>query len=86
MKYKLKNLTTSVILLILLDTSACFSQNYFVTTTKDSVSCRRINFFDTNAQGQMVDFEYVNYENDTIRLKKKIFLKFKSYVKMVFCT
>lgn len=71
MKYKLINLTTSVILLILLDTSACFSQNYFVTTTKDSVSCRRINFFDTNAQGQMVDFEYVNYENDTIRLKKK---------------
>jgi hypothetical protein len=47
-----------------------FSQSYFITSSKDSVSCRRIIFFDTNAQGRMVDFEYVNTSNETIRLKK----------------
>lgn len=46
------------------------TQNYFITTSKDSISCRRINFFDTNAKGRMVDFEYVNNNNETIRLKK----------------
>jgi hypothetical protein len=50
--------------------SKCFAQNYFVTIGKDSIPCRQINFFDTNAQGKMIDFEYVNNENKTIRLKK----------------
>ena len=48
----------------------CFSQNYFITSSKDSTACKQINFFDTNAQGKMIDFEYVNNENETIRLKK----------------
>ena len=48
----------------------CFSQNYFITLSKDSTACKQINFFDTNAQGKMIDFEYVNNENETIRLKK----------------
>lgn len=36
------------------------AQNYFITVGKDSAACRQINFFDTNAQGEMIDFEYVN--------------------------
>ena len=47
-----------------------YSQNYFVTIGKDSIVCKQINFFDTNAQGKMIDLEYVNNENKTIRLKK----------------
>jgi hypothetical protein len=47
------------------------SQNYFVTIGKDSVVCRQINFFDTNAQGKMIDLEYVDNDNKTIRLKKE---------------
>lgn len=57
--------------LVLLAKTACFSQNYFITTNNDSVACKEIHFFDTNAQGIMNDFEYVNKENVTIRLKKK---------------
>jgi hypothetical protein len=53
-----------------LSSTICLSQNYFITTNKDSVSCQQINFFDTNAQGRMVDFEYVNNNNETIRLTK----------------
>jgi hypothetical protein len=70
MKFNLINKTASIVLYILLSKIDCFSQNYFITISKDSVSCRQINFFDTNAQGKMVDFEYVNNENVTIRLKK----------------
>ena len=55
---------------VCLSSTLCFSQNYFITTNKDSVSCQQINFFDTNAQGRMVDFEYVNSNNETIRLTK----------------
>jgi endonuclease YncB( thermonuclease family) len=47
------------------------SQNYYITTANDSVPCRDIHFFDTNAQGKMIDFEYVNSEQQTIRLKGK---------------
>jgi hypothetical protein len=57
--------------LILLSQKECFSQNYFITLSKDSTACKQINFFDTNAQGKMVDIEYVNDKNETIRLKKK---------------
>ena len=48
-----------------------FSQNYFITLSKDTIACKQINFFDTNAQGKMIDIEYVNQNNETIRLKKK---------------
>jgi len=47
-----------------------FAQNYFITLSKDTVVCKRINFFDTNAQGKMIDIEYVDNKNETIRLKK----------------
>jgi hypothetical protein len=47
-----------------------FAQNYFVTSAKDTVACSQINFFDTNAQGRMIDLEYVNQANETVRLKK----------------
>jgi hypothetical protein len=33
------------------------SQNYFIVDGKDSVLCNQINFFDTNAQGKLIDFE-----------------------------
>ena len=48
-----------------------FSQNYFIVNGNDSTFCNQINFFDTNAQGKMIDFEYVNNQNETIRLKKQ---------------
>ena len=47
-----------------------FAQNYFITLSKDTIVCKRINFFDTNAQGKMIDIEYVDNKNETIRLKK----------------
>ena len=46
------------------------AQNYFITIAKDSVACRSINYFDTNAQGKMIKLEYVNSENQTILLLK----------------
>jgi hypothetical protein len=46
------------------------AQNYFITIAKDSVPCRSINYFDTNAQGKMIKLEYVNSENQTILLLK----------------
>jgi len=55
---------------VFLSKAECFSQNYFITTSNDSTSCKQINFFDTNAQGKMIDIEYVNDNNETIRLKK----------------
>jgi len=63
----MKNLTLGIITLV---TFSSYSQNYFVTISKDSVVCKQINFFDTNAQGKMIDLEFVNNENKTIRLKK----------------
>ena len=62
--------TSILTAVIYLSSTWCFSQNYFITTNKDSVSCQQIHFFDTNAQGRMVDFEYVNSNNETIRLTK----------------
>ncbi len=59
-----------IIGIISLVSFSTYSQNYFVTIGKDSIECRQINFFDTNAQGKMIDLEYVNNENKTIRLKK----------------
>jgi len=71
MKFNLRSISSSIVLLIGLSSSVCFSQNYFITLSKDSIPCRQINFFDTNAQGKMIDFEYVNNQNETIRLKKQ---------------
>jgi hypothetical protein len=70
---KIKTLQTLTILigLILLFQKECISQNYFITLSKDSVVCKQINFFDTNAQGKMIDIEYINQKNEIIRLKKK---------------
>ncbi|MCF8444951.1 MAG: hypothetical protein K9G29_08070, partial [Crocinitomicaceae bacterium] len=62
--------TIALVMLLTFVITSSFSQSYFITSSKDSVTCRRINFFDTNAQGRMVDFEYVNTSNETIRLKK----------------
>jgi hypothetical protein len=56
--------------IITLVSFSIYSQNYFVTIGKDSIVCRQINFFDTNAQGKMIDLEYVNNDNEIIRLKK----------------
>ena len=47
------------------------SQNYFITVAKDSMACKQVNFFDTNAQGKIIDLEYVTEQNDTVRLSKK---------------
>jgi hypothetical protein len=46
------------------------AQNYYITTDQDSVVCRSINYFDTNAQGKMIKLEYVNTDNQTILLQK----------------
>ena len=46
------------------------AQNYYITTDQDSVVCRSINYFDTNAQGKMIKLEYVNTDNQTILLHK----------------
>lgn len=71
MKTKQNKIKLSFLILLVGGMTNCFSQNYFITTDKDSVACKQINFFDTNAQGQMIDFEYVTNNNETIRLKKK---------------
>ncbi len=71
MKLNTVNKTATIVFLILISITECFSQNYYVTPENDTVACNQINFFDTNAQGKMIDFEYVNSENNTIRLKKK---------------
>jgi len=71
MKSNLINITGKILFFILLSVTDCFSQNYFVTVGKDSITCKQINFFDTNAQGIMIDLEYINNNNETIRLKKK---------------
>ena len=47
-----------------------FSQNYFILSSKDSVSCQSINYFNTNAQGKMVELEFVNLQNETIKWEK----------------
>jgi hypothetical protein len=61
---------TPIFLLVMCGTSELQAQNYFITTSKDSVACRSINYFDTNAQGKMIKLEYVNSENQTILLLK----------------
>jgi hypothetical protein len=71
MKHPLFNRAAISVFVFLFYVSDCFSQNYFITTTNDTVTCSAINFFDTNAQGKMIDLEYVTTENKTIRLKKK---------------
>ena len=45
------------------------AQNYFITAAQDSVPCSQINFFNTNAQGKMIQLEYVDAANQTILLK-----------------
>ena len=61
---------TSILFLFVCGTSELQAQNYFITIAKDSVPCRSINYFDTNAQGKMIKLEYVNLENQTILLLK----------------
>ena len=57
-------------LLILFRIPALLSQNYYILSTKDSVSCQSINYFNTNAQGKMVELEFVNLQNETIKWEK----------------
>lgn len=57
-------------LLILGKIPCFFSQNYYILSNKDSIPCNSINYFNTNAQGKMVEFEYVNVQNETIRFTK----------------
>jgi hypothetical protein len=67
------NLTITFALILILNAfpiTEIFSQNYFIVDGKDSTFCNQINFFDTNAQGKMIDLEYVNQENQTIRIKR----------------
>jgi len=59
-----------ILFLVASITSELQAQNYFITLAKDSVPCRSINYFDTNAQGKMIKLEYVNLENQTILLLK----------------
>ncbi|MFM1947616.1 MAG: hypothetical protein RL207_1899 [Bacteroidota bacterium] len=47
-----------------------FSQNYYILSSKDSVPCQSINYFNTNAQGKMVELEFVNLQNETIKWEK----------------
>ena len=61
---------TPFLFFVLCGTSELQAQNYFITTSKDSVACRSISYFDTNAQGKMIKLEYVNLENQTILLLK----------------
>jgi hypothetical protein len=71
MSIKTKNALPILLGIMLFAQNVSFSQNYFITVSKDSIACKQINFFDTNAQGKMIDIEYVNQNNETIRLKKK---------------
>lgn len=71
MNIKNKNALPILLGIMLFAQNVSFSQNYFITLSKDSIACKQINFFDTNAQGKMIDIEYVNQNNETIRLKKK---------------
>jgi hypothetical protein len=57
-------------LLILGKISGFLSQNYYILSSKDSIPCNSINYFNTNAQGKMVEFECVNLQNETIRFTK----------------
>ena len=59
---------TTICLLCGLKLSA---QNYFITAAQDSVTCSQINFFNTNAQGKMIQLEYVDAANKTILLKNQ---------------
>jgi hypothetical protein len=61
---------TVISFLILLKIPALLSQNYYILGTKDSVPCQSINYFNTNAQGKMVELEFVNVQNETIRWTK----------------
>jgi hypothetical protein len=47
-----------------------FTQNYYILNTKDSIPCVSINYFNTNAQGKMVELEFVNMKNETIKWEK----------------
>ncbi len=52
------NLTITFALILILNAfpiTEIFSQNYFIVDGKDSTFCNQINFFDTNAQGKMID-------------------------------
>ncbi len=57
-------------LLILFRIPVVLSQNYYILSSKDSVSCQSINYFNTNAQGKMVELEFVNLQNETIKWEK----------------
>jgi hypothetical protein len=56
--------------LIFCEIPSFFSQNYYILSSKDSVPCQSINYFNTNAQGKMVELEFVNLQNETIRWSK----------------
>jgi len=47
------------------------AQSYFITADLDSVQCAAINYFNTNAQGRMIQLEYVDATNQTILLKNQ---------------
>lgn len=57
-------------LLILFRIPVVLSQNYYILSSKDSVPCQSINYFNTNAQGKMVELEFVNMQNETIKWEK----------------
>jgi hypothetical protein len=57
-------------LLILGIMPGVFSQNYYILSSKDSIPCASINYFNTNAQGKMVELEFVNLQNETIKWEK----------------
>ena len=46
------------------------SQNYYITTKKDSVPCKEITDFSTNAQGKMVELLYTDKDGKAFKLKK----------------
>ena len=63
------NVPATLIGILFFVSTACFAQNYFLTDN-DLVPCSSINFFNTNAQGKIIDLEYVTITYEVIRLKK----------------
>lgn len=63
------NVPPTLIGIVFFVSTACFAQNYFITDS-DLVPCSSVNFFNTNAQGKMIELEYVTIANELVRLKK----------------
>lgn len=59
-----------IVLVCFLSGINCFSQNYYIKTNNDSVSCKEIKSFETNSQGKLVELQYIDKEGKEIKQKK----------------